>query len=116
MRRLVDARYLGRWSDLRLIAHHGGGTVPMLAGRCKVLPTAPGDEAVAERLVHAPLHDLKRFHADTANGSDFGYNRRSAPETIDDIETVISDEATERAIYERDARRVLRLDDAPFPA
>lgn len=47
-------------------------------------------------------------------GSDFGFDRRYAPGTIDDIETVITDEVTKRAVYELNARRILRLDEAPF--
>ena len=137
MCRLVYAGYLERWSDLKIIAHHSGGTVPMLAGRLKVLQTSPGNEAVAERLSHPPLHYLKRFYADTANfgnpialraaldffgpehvlfGSDFGFNERYGPETIDDVETVITDDATKRAVYELNARRLLRLEEAPLPA
>jgi len=137
MCRLVYAGYLERWEDLKIIVHHSGGTVPMLAGRLKVLQTTPGNEAVAARLSHPPVHYLKRFYADTANfgnpialraaldffgdenllfGSDFGFNRRYAPETIDDIETVIADDATKQAVYELNARRVLRLDEAPLAA
>lgn len=134
MCRLVYAGYLERWPDLRIIVHHSGGTVPMLAGRLKVLQTTPGNEAVAARLQHSPVHYLKRFYADTANfgnpialraaldffgpeqllfGSDFGFNERYAPETIEDIETVIGDETTKRAVYELNARRLLRLEGAP---
>jgi aminocarboxymuconate-semialdehyde decarboxylase len=137
MCRLVYAGYLERWSDLKIIVHHGGGTVPMLAGRLKVLQTTPGNELIAARLRHPPLDYLKRFYADTANfgnpialratldffgpqnvlfGSDFGFNPRFAPETIDDVETVITDEATKRAVYELNARRVLGLNEALLAA
>ena len=134
MCRLVYAGHLERWPDLKIIVHHSGGTVPMLAGRLKVLQTTPGNEVVADRLRHSPTVYLKRFYADTANfgnpialraaldffgpervlfGSDFGFNERFAPETIDDVEAVIVDEETKRAVYEFNARRVLRLDGAP---
>jgi predicted TIM-barrel fold metal-dependent hydrolase len=137
MCRLVYAGYLERWPDLKIIVHHSGGTVPMLAGRLKVLQTTPGNEVIAERLTHSPAYYLKRFYADTANfgnpialraaldffgsdhvlfGSDFGFHPRYAPETIDDIETVITDEATKRAVYELNARGVLRLEEAPLAA
>jgi predicted TIM-barrel fold metal-dependent hydrolase len=76
------------------------------------------------------LDYLKRFYADTANfgnpialraaleffgiehvlfGSDFGFNLQFAPETIEDVELVIQDEAEKQAVYEGNARRVLRL-------
>lgn len=134
MCRLVYAGYMERWRELKVIVHHSGGTVPMLAGRLKRLQTTPGNEIIAARLKESPLYYLKRFYADTANfgnpialraaldffgpsntlfGSDFGFSQRYAPETIEDIETVISDEATKRAVYEFNARRVLRLDEAP---
>jgi predicted TIM-barrel fold metal-dependent hydrolase len=133
MCRLVYAGYLERWPDLRIVVHHSGGTVPMLAGRLKTMPFGPETEEVAARLEHAPLHYLKRFYADTANfgnpialraaleffgvdhvlfGTDFGFSRAFAPETVADVEAVVNDEATKRTIYEGNARRVLRLEDA----
>lgn len=134
MCRLVFAGYLERWPDLKIIVHHSGGTVPMLAGRLKRLQTTPGNEVIAARLRHGPLEYLKRFYADTANfgnpiglraaldffgpdhvlfGTDFGFNELFAPETIDDVETVVTDERIKQAIYELNARRVLGLDDGP---
>ena len=133
MCRLVFAGYLERWPDLKIIVHHSGGTVPMLAGRLKTLQRGPETDEVAARLTHGPLEYLKRFYADTANfgnpialraaleffglehvlfGTDFGFNTRFAPETIEDVETVIGDEELKRTIYERNARRLLRLEAA----
>jgi len=130
MARLVYAGYLERWPRLRIIVHHSGGTVPMIAGRLKTLQAGPETAQVAERLKHPPLHYLKRFYADTANfgnpialraaleffgservvfGSDFGFSPRFAPETLEDIEAVIEDEALKRAVYHDNPRRVLRL-------
>jgi uncharacterized protein len=133
MCRLVYAGYLQRWPDLRIVVHHSGGTVPMLAGRLKSVPFGPETEEVVARLERPPLEYLKRFYADTANfgnpialraaleffgvdhvlfGTDFGFSPTFAPETIEDVETVVEDEATKRTIYEGNARRVLRLEDA----
>ena len=133
MSRLVYAGYLERWPELKIIVHHSGGTVPMLAGRLKTLQKTPDNEAVAARLRHGPLEYLKRFYADTANfgnpialraaldffgpdrvlfATDFGFSTTFAPETIDDVETVIADEEIKRTVYERNARRVLRLEEA----
>ena len=74
---------------------------------------------------------LKRFYADTANfgnpialraaleffgtehvlfGTDFGFSPKFAPETIEDVESVILDDATKQAVYEGNARRVLGLE------
>jgi predicted TIM-barrel fold metal-dependent hydrolase len=131
MCRLVYAGYLQQWPELKIIVHHSGGTVPMLAGRLKTLQATPDNEDVASRLELAPLDYLKRFYADTANfgnpialaaaleffgpdhvlfGTDFGFSTRFAPETIDDVETVIGDAETKRTIYELNARRILRLE------
>lgn len=133
MCRLVFAGYLERWPELKIIVHHSGGTVPMLAGRLKTLQRGPETAQVEARLTREPLEYLKRFYADTANfgnpialraaleffgpehvlfGTDFGFNTKFAPETIDDVETVIDDEELKRTIYERNARRLLRLEAA----
>jgi uncharacterized protein len=131
MCRLVYAGYLERWPDLKIYVHHSGGTVPMLAGRLKTLQPSPETAKVTATLKRPPLEYLKRFHADTANfgnpialraaleffgiehvlfGSDFGFSPRFAPETIEDVETVVRDPEQKRTIYEENARRVLRLD------
>lgn len=133
MCRLVYAGYLQRWPDLKIIVHHSGGTVPMLAGRVKTMQAGPEAEAVTARLQLGPLEYLKRFYADTANfgnpialraaleffgvdhvlfGTDFGFSTKFAPETIDDVETVVTDTSEKETIYEGNARRVLRLDGA----
>jgi aminocarboxymuconate-semialdehyde decarboxylase len=130
MARLVYAGHLQRWPELKIITHHSGGTVPMLAGRLKTLMRVPESATVAERLERPPLEYLKRFYADTANfgnpiavgaardvvgpdhvlfGTDFGFNPRFAPETIEDVEAVVTDAERKRAVYEGNARRVLRL-------
>ena len=130
MCRLVYAGYLERWPDLKVIVHHSGGTIPMLAGRVKRTPFLGEGAAVAARLKAPMLDYLKRFYADTANfgnpialraaleffgvehvlfGSDFGFNLQFAPETIEDVELVVQDEADKQAVYEDNARRVLRL-------
>jgi aminocarboxymuconate-semialdehyde decarboxylase len=131
MCRLVYAGYLERWPGLRIVVHHSGGTVPMLAGRLKSFQPGPETDKVAATLERPPLDYLKRFYADTANfgnpialraaleffgtehvlfGSDFGFSPRFAPETIEDVEAVVRDPEQKRAIYEGNARRVLRLD------
>jgi aminocarboxymuconate-semialdehyde decarboxylase len=136
MTRLVYAGYLERWPGLKLIVHHSGGTVPMLAGRLKEVFAPFETEQVAARLKHQPLDYLKRFYADTANfgnpialraaleffgpghvlfGTDFGFGSTFAPETIDDVEAVITDQELKHAVYEHNARRVLRLDQAKVP-
>jgi predicted TIM-barrel fold metal-dependent hydrolase len=133
MTRLVYAGYLERWPELKIYVHHSGGTVPMLAGRLKTLQRTPDTEEIAARLERPPLEYLKRFYADTANfgnpialraaldffgvdhvlfGTDFGFSQDFAPETIEDVETVVRDEETKRTIYEGNARRVLRLDES----
>ena len=132
MCRLVYRGYLERWPELRIVTHHSGGTIPMLAGRVKRGPHLPNDPKEAPaKLEHSILDNLKRFYCDTANfgnpialraaleffgvehvlfGTDFGFSMEFAPQTIDDIESVVGDESDKRAIYEGNARRVLRLE------
>ena len=132
MARIVYAGYLERWPDLKIVVHHSGGTLPMIAGRLKYRPPVRGAEAEAldARMPGEPLTYFKRFYADTANfgnpialraaleffgpehvlfGTDFGFAPDFAPATVADVEAVITDEATKRAVYEGNARRVLRL-------
>lgn len=136
MCRLTYAGYLERWPDLKIIVHHSGGTVPMIAGRLKSPPAGRGQadaEAAVARLKRPMLEYLKRFYADTANfgnpiglmaaleffgddhvifGTDFGFSPRFAPETVDDMETVIKDPDRKRQIYEGNITRLLRLEAA----
>jgi aminocarboxymuconate-semialdehyde decarboxylase len=137
MTRLVYAGYLERWPELKIVVHHSGGTVPMIAGRLKTMQPGPDTDEIAKRLSHPPLVYLKRFYADTANfgnpvalraaleffgpehvlfGTDFGFSPTFAPETIDDVETVITDPDVKQAVYEDNARRVLRLQEARLRA
>lgn len=131
MYRLMCAGYLDRWPELKIITHHSGGTVPMLAGRLKGPIRGVGAEHAA-KLIQEPLDYLRMFYADTANfgnpialraaleffgednvmfGSDFGFSPRFLPETILDIELVATDPAVKEKLYEGNARRVLGLAD-----
>ena len=71
--RLVFSGLFDRCPDLKVITHHGGGTIPMVEGRIesglKALGTryAPGDRRAAETpLKESPIDAFRRFHADTA--------------------------------------------------
>jgi predicted TIM-barrel fold metal-dependent hydrolase len=129
MCRLVYAGYLERWPELKIVTHHSGGTIPMLAGRVKRAPRV-GDTA-GVRLERPVLDYLKRFYADTANfgnqialraaleffgvdhvlfGSDFGFSQEFLPQTLEDIEAVVADDDDRYAIYEGNARHVLGLE------
>jgi uncharacterized protein len=133
MCRLAYAGYLERWPDLKIVVHHSGGTVPMIAGRLKAPPGPREPGQPAPDLPQPPLVYLKRFYADTANfgnpialraaleffgtehvlfGTDFGFSPTFAPQTVEDVEAVITDEAQKQAVYEGNARRVLRLQEA----
>jgi aminocarboxymuconate-semialdehyde decarboxylase len=131
MCRLVYAGYLERWPELKVIVHHSGGTIPMLAGRVKRPPNLRGRENERSVELELPMLEyLQRFYADTANfgnpialraaleffgtehvlfGSDFGFNPEFGPQTIADVEAVVTDAAEKRAVYEGNARRVLGL-------
>ncbi|HWV84780.1 MAG TPA: amidohydrolase family protein [Capillimicrobium sp.] len=134
MYRLMAAGYLERWPHLRIITHHSGGTVPMIAGRLK-RPMDWHHQEPRIPLTREPLDYLRRFYADTANfgnpialraaldffgednvlfGSDFGYSPTFLPQTLEDIEAVVEDERVKRKVYEDNARRVLRLAESRF--
>jgi predicted TIM-barrel fold metal-dependent hydrolase len=136
MYRLMCAGYLERWPQLKIITHHSGGTVPMIAGRLKRPLRWQGTEPRVP-LRKKPLDYLRLFYADTGNfgnpialraaleffgedrvlfGSDFGFSPEFLPETIDDIETVVTDEATKRKLYEENARRLLSPSEARVAA
>jgi len=90
MYRLVLAGVFDRWPDLKIIAHHGGGIIPMLEGRLGAGMHAYGrrtsDASENELPIQEPLmRAFRRFYADTATfGSQaalecalsfFGYQR-----------------------------------------
>jgi aminocarboxymuconate-semialdehyde decarboxylase len=73
MLRLVFAGVFDRYPNLKIIAHHAGGTIPMMEGRIwpgleNLGSRTPPDksEAVKTDLRENPLSAVKRFYADTA--------------------------------------------------
>jgi uncharacterized protein len=73
MGRLVFAGVFDRWPELTIITHHGGGTIPLFAGRIehglsKLGTRNPPEhcDAVATPLLEPPLPAFRRFFADTA--------------------------------------------------
>jgi predicted TIM-barrel fold metal-dependent hydrolase len=136
MSRLVFSGLMARYSDIKIITHHGGGIIPQCAGRLRDLPFGPEREDVGRRLTAQPLDYFRRFYGDTAQfgnaggmrcaidffgpdhilfGTDFGFNPQFASGSIADIEAVVPSEEDRRKIYEGNARRVLKLE-ARLPA
>jgi aminocarboxymuconate-semialdehyde decarboxylase len=73
MARVVFSGLFDRYPDLRILTHHGGGTVPMLAGRVAGgwdqlgARTPPAERAAVEHsLTGRPVDYFRRFYADTA--------------------------------------------------
>lgn len=73
MARIVFSGLLDRHPGLRFLTHHGGGTIPMLAGRVAAgwdqlgARTPPSDRADIENsLQRRPVEYFKQFYADTA--------------------------------------------------
>lgn len=73
MARVVFAGLFDRYPRLRILTHHGGGTVPMLAGRVASgwdqlgARTPPAERADVENALQGrPVDYFKRFYADTA--------------------------------------------------
>jgi uncharacterized protein len=73
MARIVFSGLLDRHPGLRFLTHHGGGTIPMLAGRVGAgwdqlgVRTPPSERADVENtLGRRPIEYFKQFYADTA--------------------------------------------------
>jgi predicted TIM-barrel fold metal-dependent hydrolase len=73
MGRLVFAGLFDRWPQLAVIAHHGGGTIPMCEGRIEQGLSVLGNrnppemaDVVATSLTERPIRAFRRFFADTA--------------------------------------------------
>lgn len=73
MARVVFSGLFDRHPDLKILTHHGGGTVPYLAGRVasgwdQLGARTPEDESadVENQLKRRPLDYFKLFYADTA--------------------------------------------------
>jgi predicted TIM-barrel fold metal-dependent hydrolase len=73
MARIVFSGLFDRHPDLKILTHHGGGTVPYLAGRVasgwdQLGARTPEAESadVENQLKHRPLDYFKLFYADTA--------------------------------------------------
>lgn len=73
MGRLGFAGLFDRCPNLTVITHHGGGTIPMMAGRLRLGMARLGDrhppehaDLVATTLREPPIDAFRRFHADTA--------------------------------------------------
>jgi uncharacterized protein len=73
MARMVFSGLFDRLPDLKFLTHHGGGTIPQLAGRVAggwdqlgARTPEPERELVAHGLERRPLDYFKLFYADTA--------------------------------------------------
>jgi aminocarboxymuconate-semialdehyde decarboxylase len=75
MYRLVFAGVFERWPRLRIIAHHAGGMMPMMAGRLSnglddgaygLRTSAEHADSLKTSLKESPDAACRRFHADTA--------------------------------------------------
>jgi 6-methylsalicylate decarboxylase len=67
---ITDLLYSGtftRCPDIKWIFSHGGGSLPMLAGRIAGAVERPRMKAVKEMLKNGVMHELKRLHYDVAS-------------------------------------------------
>lgn len=127
MARLVYSGVMERHPALVVIAHHGGGLIPHMAGRLREAPW--GDDAgQILGLPRLPIEYFRRFYADTAMmgashavrcaidffgidhvlfGSDFGFGNDYLARTLIDITELGLGEPDSQQLYEGNARRVL---------
>jgi len=125
MMRLAASGVLEKYPNLKFITHHGGGTVPYLAGRIKHSPFK------YENLARPITDSLRLFYNDTAVqgnvpnlmcayafcgadhmllGTDFPMaSSNLVKETIRSVNEMPIPEAEKRKIFEENARRLLKL-------
>jgi predicted TIM-barrel fold metal-dependent hydrolase len=129
MARLVYAGVIDRHPQLKLIAHHGGGLVPHLAGRLRERPWGEDADGVL-KLPRPSLDYFRSFYADTAMmgashavrcaieffgiehvlfGSDFGFGNDYLARTVIDLTELRLPAEQLELLYEGNARRVLGL-------
>ena len=64
---LLFSGTLTRCPDIKFIFSHGGGTLPMLAGRIASGLNRPHMKAAKERLPRGAMHEFKKLHYDVAS-------------------------------------------------
>ena len=136
--RLIFAGLYDRHPGLKLVAHHGGGLIPHFSGRIEKMLGHTGLDASSgealERLRNEPIEYCRMLYVDTAmfgspHGVEcvtrfFGTNHvlfgtdtpfdgsggsHFIPATISDVEHAVSDQAARAAIFEGNARKILRI-------
>jgi predicted TIM-barrel fold metal-dependent hydrolase len=134
MTRLVFSGIFEKFPDIKIITHHAGAAVPFFDKRIEVLYDSHGQED--KKLIRKnPVEYFKMFYADTAvNGStpalecahkffgskrmlfgtdtphDYKKGELSIKWTIESIEGMNISQAAKKAIYEGNARKLLKLD------
>jgi aminocarboxymuconate-semialdehyde decarboxylase len=136
--RLIFAGLYDRHPQLKLVAHHGGGLIPHFSGRIEMMQGHTGLDASSsdalERLRKKPIEYCRMLYVDTAmfgspHGVDcvlrfFGTDHilfgtdtpfdgtggsHFVPTTISDVESAAPDQIAQGAIFEGNARKVLKI-------
>jgi uncharacterized protein len=136
--RLIFAGLYDRHPRLKLIAHHGGGLIPHFSGRVEMMQWYTGLDAsfgeVLERLQKKPLDYCRLLYVDTATfgsahgtecvvrffgadrvlfGTDTPFDLKGGahfiPAAISDVEAASPDRAARAAIFEGNARKILKI-------
>jgi aminocarboxymuconate-semialdehyde decarboxylase len=136
--RLLFAGIYDRHPHLKLIVHHGGALIPHFSGRVQMIPWFTGLDATLgetlERLQKELIDYFKMLYVDSAMfgsrhsvecvvdffgpervlfGTDTPFDTKGGshfiPVTISDVEGAVPDEAARAAIFEGNARRILRI-------
>ncbi len=141
--RLLLAGIYDRHPRLKFIVHHGGALIPHFSGRVQMIPWFTGLDATLgetlERLQKELIDYSKMLYVDSAMfgsrhsvecvvdffgpervllGTDAPFDTKGGshfiPVTISGVEGAVPDEAARAAIFEGNARRILRIH-APDP-
>ncbi|MHB1570912.1 MAG: amidohydrolase family protein [Solirubrobacteraceae bacterium] len=131
MTRLVFSGHMERYPEMKVVTHHSGGMIPHFSGRLDAVQTEDQRDAFETVFKRPVLDYYRRFYADTAMfgaphsvrsafeffgpermlfGTDMPLGGPSViPDTIADIEALgLAPDDRER-VFERNARRLLRL-------
>src|SRR6201991_4854976 len=131
MTRLVYSGHMERYPGLKVLTHHGGGMIPHFSGRLDTIQAEDQGDAFENRFKKPALDYFRQFFVDTAMfgaphavqcaveffgpgqvlfGTDMPLGGPAVIEdTITDLQSLNLGDEDEHAVFEGNARRILKL-------